>query len=268
MLRLLICDDAPDAREGLRASLAAQPGIEVVAEAENGEEAISLAVAHRPDVVLMDVQMPVLDGVAATRRIREVLPQTRIVAYAGSDDAGDVMAMMEAGADAYCLKGAPLWELERAVAGASDPLVRLAHAIARSVNGGGTAELVARELAELTGAAFAATYLASADTSLSLAALSGPGAPESLHSAPGVVQRAFSELALAQADTHELGELYRLGAACGEAIAAPLVVDGQVAGRAPRRPARERAVDRRSRSSCPRSPISRPPRWRTSAESR
>ena len=230
MLRLLICDDAPDAREGLRASLAAQPGIEVVAEAENGEEAISLAVAHRPDVVLMDVQMPVLDGVAATRRIREVLPKARIVAYAGSDDAGDVMAMMEAGADAYCLKGAPLWELERAVGGASDPLVRLAHAIARSVNGGGTAELVARELAELTGAAFAATYLASADTSLSLAALSGPGAPESLHSAPGVVQRAFSELALAQADTHELGELYRLGAACGEAIAAPLVVDGQVLG--------------------------------------
>src|SRR6476646_6179045 len=180
MLRLLICDDAPDARGALRASLAAQPGIEVVAEAEDGEQAISLALAHHPDVVLMDVQMPVLDGVAATRRIRELLPKARIVAYAGSDDAGDVMAMMEAGADAYCLKGAPLWELERAVGGASDPLVRLAHAIARSVNAGGTAELVARELAELTGAAFAATYLASADT-LSLAALSGPGAPDSLH---------------------------------------------------------------------------------------
>jgi ribonuclease P protein subunit RPR2 len=230
MLRLLICDDAPDARESLRASLAAQPGIEVVAEAENGEEAIALAVAHRPDVVLMDVRMPVLDGVGATRRIRDLLPKARIVAFAGSDDAGDVMSMMEAGADAYCLKGAPLWELERAVAGASNPLVRLAHAISRSMNAGGTAELVARELAELTGAAFAATYLASADTSLSLAALSGPGAPESLHSAPGVVRRAFSELALAQADTHELGELYRLGAACGEAIAAPLVADGHALG--------------------------------------
>ena len=230
MLRLLICDDASDARDALRASLAAQPGIEVVAEAENGEEAIALAVANHPDVVLMDVQMPVLNGVGATRRIRELLPKARIVAYAGSDDAGDVMAMMEAGADAYCLKGAPLWELERAVAGASNPLVRLAHAISRSMNAGGTAELVARELAELTGAAFAATYLASADTSLSLAALSGPGAPESLHSAPGVVRRAFSELALAQADTHELGELYRLGAACGEAIAAPLVADGHALG--------------------------------------
>jgi diguanylate cyclase (GGDEF)-like protein len=230
MLRLLICDDAQDAREGVRASLVGQPEIEVVAEAGNGEEAIALAMSHQPDVVLMDVQMPVLDGIAATRRIRDLLPRTRIVAYAGSDAADDVMAMMEAGADAYCLKGAPPWELERALAGASDPLVRLAHAIARSVNGGGTAELVARELAELTGASFAATYLAAADTSLSLAALSGPGAPESLHSAPGVVVRAFSELTLAQADTHELGELYRLGAACGEAIAAPLVADGQALG--------------------------------------
>jgi diguanylate cyclase (GGDEF)-like protein len=230
MLRLLICDDAPDARESVRTSLAGQPEIEVVAEAANGEEAISLAASHRPDVVLMDVKMPVLDGIGATRRIRDLLPRTRIVAYAGSDDADDVMAMMEAGADAYCLKGAPLWELERALAGASDPLVRLAHAIARSVNGGGTAELVARELAELTGASFAATYLASTDTSLSLAAISGPGAPESLHSAPGVVVRAFSELTLAHADAHELGELYRLGAACGEAIAAPLVADGQALG--------------------------------------
>jgi diguanylate cyclase (GGDEF)-like protein len=230
MLRLLICDDAPEARGSLRASLAGQPGIEVVAEAENGEEAIALAAAHRPDVVLMDVQMPVLDGIAATRQIRQLLPKARIVAYAGSDDADDVMAMMEAGADAYCVKGAPLWELERALAGAADPLVRLAHAIARSVNAGGTAELVARELADLTGASFAATYLASADTSLSLAALSGPAAPESLHSAPGVVVRAFTELALAQADTHELGELYRLGAACGEAVAAPLVADGQALG--------------------------------------
>ena len=229
-MRLLICDDAPDAREAVRSSLAEQSEIEVVAEAANGEEAIALATSYEPNVVLMDVNMPVLDGIAATKRIRDLLPRTRIVAYAGSDDADDVMAMMEAGADAYCLKGAPLWELERAIAGASDPLVRLAHAIARSVNGGGTAELVARELAELTGALFAATYLATADTSLSLAALSGPGAPKSLHSAPGVVARAFEELALAQADTHELGELYRLGAACGEAISAPLVADGQALG--------------------------------------
>ena len=167
MLRLLICDDAPDAREAVKASLAGQPEIEVVGEAENGEDAIAVAASVHPDVVLMDVKMPVLDGIAATKRIRELLPRARIVAYAGSDDTDDVMAMLEAGADAYCLKGAPLWELERALSGASEPLVRLAHSIARSVNGGGTADLVARELADLTGASFAATYLASPEGSLS-----------------------------------------------------------------------------------------------------
>ncbi|HEU5066363.1 MAG TPA: response regulator [Gaiellaceae bacterium] len=230
MLRLLICDDALDAREAVKVSLAQQPEIEVVGEAENGEDAISVATSLQPDVVLMDVNMPVLDGIAATRRIRTLLPRTRIVAYAGSDDTDDVMAMLEAGADAYCLKGAPVWELERALSGASEPLVRLAHTIARSINGGGTADLVARELADLTGASFAATYLASPEGSLSLAAVAGPSAPESLRSAPNVVARAFAELRLVEADTHELGELYRLGAACTQAIAAPLIADAQALG--------------------------------------
>src|SRR4029079_13503781 len=106
MLRLLICDDAPDAREAVRSSLADQAEIEVVAEAQNGEEAIALAASHEPDVVLMDVKMPLVDGIAATRRIRDLLPKTRIVAYAGSDDADDVMAMMEAGARALRPQGA------------------------------------------------------------------------------------------------------------------------------------------------------------------
>jgi ribonuclease P protein subunit RPR2 len=230
MLRLLICDDAPDAREAVKVSLAEQPEIEVVGEAENGEQAVSAAASLHPDVILMDVKMPVVDGIVATKRIRDVLPRTRIVAYAGSDDTDDVMAMLEAGADAYCVKGAPLWELERALSGASEPLVRLAHSIARSVNGGGTADLVARELADLTGASFAATYLSSPEGSLSLVALAGPSAPESLHSAPNVVARAYSELRLVEADTHELGELYRLGAACTQAIAAPLIADAQALG--------------------------------------
>ncbi len=229
-IRLLICDDSPEAREAVRVSLADQPQIEIVGEAENGEQAVALAASAQPDVVLMDVRMPVLDGIAATRRIREFLPKTRIVAYAGSNDSADVMAMMSAGADAYCVKGAPVWELERAVAGATDPLVRLAHALARSVHGGGTAELLARELADLTGAAVAATYLVTGEVGLSLAGLAGPEAPEWFASAPGIVRRAFSELSLEQADPHELAELYRLGAACSDAVAAPLVADGQALG--------------------------------------
>jgi diguanylate cyclase (GGDEF)-like protein len=230
MLRLLICDDSPDARETVKASLSVQGEIEVVGEAENGEQAVALAAVTQPDVVLMDVVMPVLDGVGATKRIRALLPKARIVAYAGSDDSDDVMRMMAAGADAYCVKGAPVWELERAVAGASDPLVRLAHALARSVNGGGASELVTRELADLTGAAFVATYLASGEIDLSLAALAGPGSPEWFASAPSIVSRAYAELQLERADTHDLGELYRLGAACADAVAAPLVADGQALG--------------------------------------
>src|SRR6266508_3768372 len=230
MLRLLICDDSPEAREAVRASLTGQPEITIVGEAGNGEQAVALAAVTHPDVVLMDVQMPVLDGIGATKRIRELLPKARIVAYAGSDDSEDVMGMMGAGADAYCVKGAPVWELERAVAGASDPLVRLAHSLARSVNGGGAAELLTRELADLTGAAFTATYLASGEVALSLAALAGPGAPQWFASAPSIISRAYSELQLERADPHDLGELYRLGAACSDAVAAPLVADGQALG--------------------------------------
>src|SRR4051812_9596457 len=112
MVKLLVCDDAPAARETLRVMLAGQPEIEIVAEAGNGEEAIALALEHRPDVVLMDVAMPVLDGVAATRRLRELLPRTRVVAFTGADDGETVAAMTAAGGSGYCVKGAPLWELE------------------------------------------------------------------------------------------------------------------------------------------------------------
>jgi diguanylate cyclase (GGDEF)-like protein len=161
MVRLLICDDSAEARELVRTLLATQIGIEIVGEAANGEEAITKARELEPDVVLMDVAMPLLDGVRATRRIRRFLPATRIVAFAGSDDADVVMAIMEAGASAYCVKGGPPWELGRAIVGAGDPLVRLAQALARSVGESVKAELVSHELAELTGAAHTAVYFLS-----------------------------------------------------------------------------------------------------------
>jgi len=173
MIRLLVCDDAPEARELVSALLSTQPGIEIVGEAANGQEAIARAGELEPDVVLMDVDMPVLDGVAATQRIREFLPSARIVALAGSDETPIVMAMMEAGASAYCVKGAPVWELERAIIGAGDPLVRLAHALARSLGEAVKAELVAREAAEQTGAANATVFLLSPDGSALAAGAAG-----------------------------------------------------------------------------------------------
>src|SRR5438132_14364028 len=100
MLRLLICDDSAEARRMLRTVLASDRAIEIVGEAANGSEAIALAVDLKPDVVLMDVAMPVLAGVEATRRLHELLPATRIVALAGSDDLKDVNSMLDAGASA------------------------------------------------------------------------------------------------------------------------------------------------------------------------
>jgi diguanylate cyclase (GGDEF)-like protein len=229
-MRLLICDDSAPAREAVRAMLEGQAEIEIVGEAADGHQAIQLAAELEPDVVLMDVSMPIVDGVTATRRIRELVPSTRIVAFAGSNDVEVVMSMMDAGASAYCVKGAPLWELERAVVGAHDPLLRLARGLARSLHGGAT-ELVANELADLTGAALAAVYLTSGETGLSVAAAAGPATMEgSFASPPGVAVRSFYQHVLAEADGRELTELYRSGLACAEAIAVPLLIDGEPLG--------------------------------------
>ena len=225
MIRLLVCDDSVEARTMLRMALADGREFEVVGEAADGAEAIAQAVELTPDVVLMDVSMPVMDGIEATGRIKELVPSTRVVALAGSADLAIVEAMLDAGASAYCIKGAPLWQLERAIAGAGQPLVRLAHALGRALPGG-VGQLVARELAELTGALCAATYLTSSEAGLSLAGLAGAPTRDRLSSAPGIVLRAFTEEASATADAHELAELYRLGVPCGDAFAVPLIGDG------------------------------------------
>jgi CheY-like chemotaxis protein len=181
-----------------------QGEIEIVGEAADGEQAIALAAQLAPDVVLMDVAMPVLDGIAATAQIRPLLPAARIVAFAGSTERDVVEAMLEAGADAYCVKGAPLWELERVIAGAGDPLLRLAHSLTRSASGG-IGALVARELHDLTGGAIAAVYLTT-ETGLSLAGAAGPVAAEELVSAPVAAQRAFEECTAGAADAGTLAE--------------------------------------------------------------
>jgi DNA-binding NarL/FixJ family response regulator len=103
-VRTLIVDDQALFREALAALLEVQPEIEVVGEAGNGEQAVRLAADLRPDVVLMDLRMPVLDGIAATNRLRLEQPEVRVLALTTFDDDADVFAALRAGAVGYLLK--------------------------------------------------------------------------------------------------------------------------------------------------------------------
>ena len=119
-MRLLLADDHQILRDGLRRSLEAA-GATVVGEADNGEEAIELAAAARPDIVIMDLSMPVLDGVAATERISAGLPDVKVVVLTMHDDPARTRAALDAGAVAYLTKGTSFEEvfdvLERVHAG-------------------------------------------------------------------------------------------------------------------------------------------------------
>ncbi|HEX9370604.1 MAG TPA: response regulator transcription factor [Roseiflexaceae bacterium] len=104
--RVLIADDSVRARDGLRAMLATWPAVEVVGEAANGQDAVRLVPECRPDVVLMDLRMPVLDGVQAIRLIKQQWPAVTVVAL--SIDAGAQADALAAGADTFVIKeGAP-----------------------------------------------------------------------------------------------------------------------------------------------------------------
>jgi DNA-binding NarL/FixJ family response regulator len=114
-IRILLADDQSLFREGLRTLLSVQTGFEVVGEAANGEEALRLAATLHPDVVLMDVRMPVLDGVAATRRLHGVMPACRVIVLTTFDDDEYVFEALRAGAIGYLLKDAPSEKLFEAV---------------------------------------------------------------------------------------------------------------------------------------------------------
>jgi DNA-binding NarL/FixJ family response regulator len=116
---VLIADDHPLVLSGLRALLETLEGIEVVGQAVDGREALSLAMSLCPDVVVMDLQMPELDGVEATRQIAERLPRTAVLVLTMHDDDASVFAAMRAGARGYLLKGAAQEDVARAIAAVS-----------------------------------------------------------------------------------------------------------------------------------------------------
>ena len=114
-IRVLLADDHPVVRRGLAALLGTLPDFEVVGEAVDGEEAVREAQLTRPDVVLMDVRMPGIDGVAATRRLRETVPDTAVLVLTMYDDDATVFTAMQAGARGYLLKGAEQDEIADAI---------------------------------------------------------------------------------------------------------------------------------------------------------
>lgn len=114
-IRILLCDDHSVVRNGLKSFLSIYEDFELVGEARNGEQAVALVNQHRPDVVLMDLMMPVLDGAAATRRIKEKFPQTQVIALTSFKDEELVKGALEAGAIGYLLKDLSADELARAI---------------------------------------------------------------------------------------------------------------------------------------------------------
>jgi len=115
LIKILLVDDQPLFREGLRTLLSVHSDFEIVGEAGNGQEAINLARANRPSVVLMDLQMPVLDGVAATHRLHKENPECRVIVLTTFDDDEMVFDGLRAGAVGYLLKDAPSEKLAEAI---------------------------------------------------------------------------------------------------------------------------------------------------------
>jgi DNA-binding NarL/FixJ family response regulator len=113
--RILIADDHRIMREGLRALLGAQGDITVVGEAEDGRRAVELATRLRPDIVIMDITMPGLNGIEATRQIIAATPGTKVIALSIHSDRRFVQQMFEAGANGYLLKEGAFEELARAI---------------------------------------------------------------------------------------------------------------------------------------------------------
>jgi DNA-binding NarL/FixJ family response regulator len=118
-IKILLVDDQALFREGLRILLSSQPDFDVIAEAANGEEALRQAAINRPDVVLMDLRMPVLDGVAATRRMHELYPSCRVIALTTFDEDEYIFEGLRAGAFGYLLKDVPSQKLFEAIYAAS-----------------------------------------------------------------------------------------------------------------------------------------------------
>lgn len=114
-IHILIVEDDPMMRLGLTHSLAPKPTVHVMGTAEDGYEGVAMAQTHPPDLVLMDVGMPRLDGIAATQQIKHTLPHVRVVMFTSHTEQTEVVAALSSGADGYCIKGTSIDTLMQAI---------------------------------------------------------------------------------------------------------------------------------------------------------
>jgi len=132
-IRILLADDHALVRQGTAELLRREADLKVVGEASNGEQAVELCQALQPDIVVMDVRMPLLSGIEATRRIREGQPNVQVLVLSAHDDDQYVFSLLQAGASGYLLKSAPIGDLIRAIRQVAKGESPLDPAIARKV---------------------------------------------------------------------------------------------------------------------------------------
>lgn len=153
-IKVMIADDHALVREGTRQLLDGRPGLKVVGEASDGEEAVELARQLRPDVILMDIAMPRMNGVEATRRIKEACPSASVLILTAYDDEQYIYALLDAGAAGYLLKNVSGEELVRSVQSVAEGESVLHPAIASKVfkraTGGGSAAEAGAEIDALS----------------------------------------------------------------------------------------------------------------------
>ena len=149
-IRVLIVDDHPVVRDGLRGMFANEDGFEVVGEAKNGRDAVDRALAFAPDVILMDLRMPEMNGVSAIEELSERKVEARVLVLTTFDSDSDVLPAIEAGATGFLLKDAPREELLRAVVAAAHGEAVLSPSIGArlltQVRGSGKEAISQREL--------------------------------------------------------------------------------------------------------------------------
>ncbi len=131
--RIILADDHGIMREGLRALLEKQPGIEVIAEAENGRTTVELSRELKPDVVIIDISMPDLNGIEATRQIVAESPGVKVIALSMHSDRKFVREMLSAGASGYMLKDSAFEELDKAISTVNDNQTYLSPGVADTV---------------------------------------------------------------------------------------------------------------------------------------